>query len=774
MQAFHCLLSVFILCFLVNSAQAADDAFAQGWAAYNEGNFGLAEERFAESLKKSSAMDDYKVFFLARSQQEQRKFKEASGNFNKVLTKKPNHRLQMEVYFSLGQIELGFGNLKKARAYLSKPERRYRGTDLYPKVLWELAEVERAANRRPAMCGHLLKLYTKFPNFEKVAAWGPDLDKDNFAGRQTSCKFEFDDFKTRLRYLVWAGQHEKAKSELEVVRERIKKDDAVMADVLSAQFHVMENEPEMALELVKPHLKNRKSDVDFLSNYAMIAARALDFQTSIASYLRINKLTPNSSTGISALGQAAYLSYIGQDYDGAYRKYQELAEKFPKSRQGQDADWFIGWIRYLRGDYDGSTQAFYDLLSDQNRKKGRTGVRDRTAYWLAMSYFRRGHLHDAKAIFQLLAKDPTLGYYSIAAKARLNKLPILPLKVQSKAVSPTPPSLIGSFSSPYYLMIEESTSPEMSELDLLQIQLAGIDRSTDSEDAIGPISDSGEVETLDSIAEFQEGLNIKPDYQLRLERAKLLAEQGLFDWAKWDLYEVEKKTRDKEILKGLMALYQQMKSYNRSSYIAQIHFTSPRVQQPLEVSRLYWELAYPKAYEAEVTKYTEQFGVPRDLVWGIMRAESQFKPEAISSVGAMGLMQVMPMTGLKVAEVMEDKKFQPEDLLQPPTSVRYGSRYLKRLLERFDNLYPLVAAGYNAGPHRVSNWLGLFGRLETDEFIDHIPFTETRNYVKKVISNTYIYRTLYDKSGDKISYLADPLPYSPENRSPSGNNWEDI
>ncbi len=92
---------------------------------------------------------------------------------------------------------------------------------------------------------------------------------------------------------------------------------------------------------------------------------------------------------------------------------------------------------------------------------------------------------------------------------------------------------------------------------------------------------------------------------------------------------------------------------------------------------------------------------------------------------------------------------------------------------------PLVAASYNAGPHRVKNWLQQFGNLETDEFIEHIPFLETRNYVKKVIANSYIYSELYNsqkekKTRDLVPYLAEKMPFNFKDRAPTRETWEEI
>jgi soluble lytic murein transglycosylase len=126
-------------------------------------------------------------------------------------------------------------------------------------------------------------------------------------------------------------------------------------------------------------------------------------------------------------------------------------------------------------------------------------------------------------------------------------------------------------------------------------------------------------------------------------------------------------------------------------------------------------------------------------------------------------MQIMPFTGERIAsQLLGRAGFNANDLLDPETNIRYGGRYLQRLQEKFGGSLPLVAAGYNAGPHRVQAWLRGFGALRMDEFIEHIPFVETRNYVKKVTRNFQIYRLLYRDDRGSLGWLVRPVGVSPD------------
>jgi len=134
------------------------------------------------------------------------------------------------------------------------------------------------------------------------------------------------------------------------------------------------------------------------------------------------------------------------------------------------------------------------------------------------------------------------------------------------------------------------------------------------------------------------------------------------------------------------------------------------------------------------------------LVHAIIRQESLFDAGAVSPSGALGLMQLMPATARSVAAKMKIKRFNPAQLTTDPrTNVVLGSNYLDGLVDRFDGSYVLAIAGYNAGPGRVSGWIGENGdpraKLEdTIDWIEKIGVGETRNYVQRVIENLQIYR----------------------------------
>jgi soluble lytic murein transglycosylase len=135
--------------------------------------------------------------------------------------------------------------------------------------------------------------------------------------------------------------------------------------------------------------------------------------------------------------------------------------------------------------------------------------------------------------------------------------------------------------------------------------------------------------------------------------------------------------------------------------------------------------------------------VPVHFAYAIIRAESLFDPAAISPVGARGLMQLMPATAESLAPAVAMARFEPDVLFQPEANVRLGITLLGRLLARYPGRPHLAMAAYNAGPEAVGRWVDDFGRLPEDEFVESIPYTETRGYVMKVTSFWRTYDALY-------------------------------
>jgi soluble lytic murein transglycosylase len=151
-----------------------------------------------------------------------------------------------------------------------------------------------------------------------------------------------------------------------------------------------------------------------------------------------------------------------------------------------------------------------------------------------------------------------------------------------------------------------------------------------------------------------------------------------------------------------------------------------------------FDLRFISPYRELASREARENNLDEAWVYGLMRQESRFVNVAKSSVGAAGLMQIMPATGRWIAQRLGIKGFNTKSLSEPETNIKFGTYYLRHVLESLDNQPVLATAAYNAGPRRAQRWRDN-KPMEGAVYIESIPFSETRDYVKKVMSNAMYY-----------------------------------
>jgi soluble lytic murein transglycosylase len=156
-----------------------------------------------------------------------------------------------------------------------------------------------------------------------------------------------------------------------------------------------------------------------------------------------------------------------------------------------------------------------------------------------------------------------------------------------------------------------------------------------------------------------------------------------------------------------------------------------------------WWMAWPTAFDGTVERVARAHGVEPALVYAVMREESGYQPDALSVVGARGLVQIMPDTGRRLAADLGANAFDPAELFVPERNLELGSLYLSQLVGRFDGRLSAAIASYNAGPEAVARWLAADRGRDDDEWVESIPYDQTRSYVKRVLRSVHVYRALY-------------------------------
>ncbi len=152
------------------------------------------------------------------------------------------------------------------------------------------------------------------------------------------------------------------------------------------------------------------------------------------------------------------------------------------------------------------------------------------------------------------------------------------------------------------------------------------------------------------------------------------------------------------------------------------------------------DIRFPTAHKSTVLQHSQKNGIDPDWVYSVIRQESAFLPMARSSVGALGMMQIMPATARHLARDMGISVPSQNDLMRPEANIRMGTFYLKQLADQFDGNIILATASYNAGPHRAKAWQPRYASMEGDIWVETIPFKETREYVKNILTYQAIYR----------------------------------
>lgn len=163
------------------------------------------------------------------------------------------------------------------------------------------------------------------------------------------------------------------------------------------------------------------------------------------------------------------------------------------------------------------------------------------------------------------------------------------------------------------------------------------------------------------------------------------------------------------------------------------------------------ELVFPRPYYETVASAATRFGISTEFIYSIMRQESSFNPQARSPMDAFGLMQLLPEVAKRSAAANSIDYETPDDLYEPQVNIPIGSAHLKELWDRYDGEVILAAASYNASEKAIHGWMKTRYRGDTVEFIEDIPYDETRDYVKLVLRNLITYQML-NTSGDSLAF----------------------
>jgi soluble lytic murein transglycosylase len=223
-------------------------------------------------------------------------------------------------------------------------------------------------------------------------------------------------------------------------------------------------------------------------------------------------------------------------------------------------------------------------------------------------------------------------------------------------------------------------------------------------------------------------------------------------WGQFQMDVSDKKelTVAEEFTQGVMRLYRgnNLRGINQIWLLAERDRSEDKQQwQALRQTPQYWQSLYPFPYADTITKWSQHRSLNPLLVTSLIRQESRFEPQIESSAGALGLMQVMPATGESVARQIGLKSY---SLTNPEDSINIGTFYLDYTHQKYQNNSMLAVASYNAGPHKVAEWVTRYDLKDADEFVEKIPYPETKGYVESVFENYWNYLLVYNPEVSKM------------------------
>jgi soluble lytic murein transglycosylase len=233
------------------------------------------------------------------------------------------------------------------------------------------------------------------------------------------------------------------------------------------------------------------------------------------------------------------------------------------------------------------------------------------------------------------------------------------------------------------------------------------------------------------------------------DRIRLLLAHGLYDDALDELRYAQRRWGTNAVVEATIAwAFHQKGELRRAITLMRRaypqHLTASGQDLPVEIR----QVIFPLVYWDLIRKYSAERKLDPYLVAALVAQESTFEPSARSVANAIGLMQILPATGRRLAQSAGMKSFSPAMLTRPDMNIRLGTLYFSRLVERFGGTH-FALASYNAGENRVVRWRSERPGIDDDEFIDDIPFPETQNYVKRILGTAEDYRLLYARDGGR-------------------------
>jgi soluble lytic murein transglycosylase len=421
--------------------------------------------------------------------------------------------------------------------------------------------------------------------------------------------------------------------------------------------------------------------------YLTQCTRKLDKIDEMATHLdRLSEAYPQSPWRLQALIAAANYYSAHNQKDSAEPLFRTCYESFPSDPRSAQCHWKFAWAQYLR-DPAGAEP----LLRDHLKRYPDSDHASPAIFFLGRNAESKQDWAAARVYYERINSLYPNYYYAMLARARLSE-----------------PGVSSA-----------ARSAEVSQF------LSAL-----------PLRKPGHPET------FVANQTTKD----RFQRARMLSSAGLDDFAESELRYGAKVDGQPQLMALELAELANRRDAPDQGIRFIKHFAPAYLSMAMDTAPdKFWRLAFPLPYRSSIEAYARERSIDPYLVAALIRQESEFNPKAISRSNARGLTQVLPGTGRELSRKLKIPRYSTAMLFTPDTNVKIGTYYLKALLDQHQGRWEATLASYNAGKSRVTGWLNGATYRDPAEFVESIPFSETRAYVQSVLRNAEVYRRLYSK-----------------------------
>jgi soluble lytic murein transglycosylase len=395
---------------------------------------------------------------------------------------------------------------------------------------------------------------------------------------------------------------------------------------------------------------------------------------------QIREAAPTSPWLEQALLYVGNIYLLRKDYDKAIDAYREIETRFPGGARSPYSHWKVAWLSLRKGrDAEAKTEFEQQIEMYPDSTEVPAAL-----YWRGRLAEEEGDAAMASAFYQKVSDRFRNYYYGPLARERQSKLNV--------------------GNDPPHFAVLDHVPP-----------INGIQAITD---------------------------DTPPEDDLRVEKAHLLENGGLLDFAIRELKAAAEEDKGNWLPAETARMYQDAGRYDAAVETLKRAVPNYFAVDLSTLPRSYWEALFPKPYWPDLKRFADANGLDPYLVASLVRQESEFNPGAVSNKNAMGLMQLLPRVGKGVAKQVKLKHFSPPQLFTPAINLQLGTRYFRSMVDQFGG-FEYALAAYNAGDDRVKDWQSVGKYRDVQEFVESIPFTETREYVQAIMRNANVYRQLY-------------------------------